>query len=245
MDILPTTTGTVAMAPSASTGAAGMGLGGLVAGGIGGLLLGAILGNNGNGGLFGGNNRNTPSTEAVALGAIEFMEQSSATQLAVANAGAAGVAAARENGIQTAQQTGQIQTALAAGNFTTLGSINDLGRDITAGQNQIQLQTLNSFNNLTTTLLQATNTLAATTVNSTNQIQSTLADQNMQQAQCCCEIKSAIAADGGMTRALISDIRLADLTAQLTDAKLALSNSAQTETIIAALSRDPRLVRTA
>ena len=237
---IPATGASIIATPSSATGA-GMGIGGLVGGGIVGLILGSML--NGNNGLFG--NRNTPSTEAVALGALEFMEQSSATQLAIANAGASGVAAARENGIQTAQQTGQIQTALAAGNITTLGSINDLGRDITAGQNQIQLQTLNSFNNLTTTLLQATNTLAATTVNSTNQIQSTLADQNMQQAQCCCEIKSAIAADGGMTRALISDIRLADLTAQLTDAKLALSNSAQTETIIAALSRDPRLVRTA
>jgi len=207
------------------TGAAGMGIGGLAVGGIGGLILGSLV--NGNGGLF-GNNRNSPSTEAVALGALEFMEQSGEIKTAVAAASAAGVNAAAENRVTTLEGAQQILTAQAAQNFTTLSSINGLGRDVVTGQNQIQLQTLNSFNLLNTTMLQSANAQSAQSARDASAIQSTLQQQNMIQAQCCCEIKQAISVDGQATRALINDIRLAELQSELADTKNSLSNANQT-----------------
>jgi hypothetical protein len=228
MDILPTSTaGTLALAPSANAGVgAGLGVGGLVGGGLLGLIVGSMLGNNG-GGLFGGN-RNGPSTEGVALGALEFMEQAGDIKLAIANAGGLGVAAAGENRVTTLEQTGALATALAAGNFTTLSSINGLGRDVTSGQNQIQLQTLNAFNGVNTSLLQGFNSAQANAFRDATAIQTTLQQQNMVQAECCCQIKQAISVDGQATRALINDIRLAELQSELADTKNSLSNANQT-----------------
>lgn len=214
------------------TSAAGMGVGGVgglvgggLLGGIGGLILGSLASNNG--GLFGGN-RNGPSTEGVALGALEFMEQAGDIKMNIAQAGAIGVAAAGENRVTTLEQTGALATALASGNFTTLSSINGLGRDVTSGQNQIQLQTLNAFNGVNTTLLQGFNSAQANAFRDATDIQTTLQQQNMIQAQCCCEIKQAISNDGQATRALINEIRLAELTTELSDTKNSLSNAHQT-----------------
>jgi hypothetical protein len=61
-----------------------------------------------------------------------------------------------------------------------------------------------------------------------------IAGQNAMSAQmasCCCDIKETIRTDGGLTRALIGDIRLADLQGQLSDAKAQVSNLAQTNTL--------------
>jgi len=55
-------------------------------------------------------------------------------------------------------------------------------------------------------------------------------------ARCCCDIKATINADGNATRQLINDIRLSDLQGQLNDAKNNISNSNQTNALIAAMS---------
>jgi hypothetical protein len=232
---------------------AGMGLGGLAVGGIGGLILGALV--NGSGGLFGGNNRGV-SAEAVGLGALEFMEQANLTNMNICNAKVEALNSASTNRATIIESAGATQTALAAGNFTTLSSINGLGRDVISGQNQIQLETLNSFNTLNTTALQGFNSIQANAFRDASAIQATLQQQNMVQAQCCCEIKQAISTDGQATRALINDIRLAELQSELADTKNSLSNANQTlvfdgklnamaTTIITHLAPSHGVVRTA
>lgn len=136
--------------------------------------------------------------------------------------------AASDNRATVIETAGATQTALAAGNFTTLTSINGLGRDVVTGQNQIQLQTLNSFNNVNTAMLQGFNSIESSAARDASAIQATLQQQNMLQAQCCCDIKQAISVDGQATRALINDIRLAELQSELADAKAGLSNANQT-----------------
>jgi len=215
-----------------SNATSGGGFGGAVGAGLLGLVVGSML-NNG-GGLF-GNNR-SPSTEAVALGAMEFMEQAGDIKESIAAASAVGAASAGATRETVLAGASEILTAQAAQNFTTLTSINGLGRDVITGQNQIQLATLNSFNGLNTNLLQSVNGLSMQSARDASAIQATLQQQNMVQAQCCCEIKQAIAVDGGLTRTLINDIRLSELQAQLTDAKLALSNSKQTNELDAKMN---------
>jgi len=89
------------------------------------------------------------------------------------------------------------------------------------------LQQLNSFNNLTTTTLQGFNTSAMQIQNATNQIIAQGTANAMAMASCCCEIKSAIAADGNATRALINQLDKENLQAQLSDAKNQATNLAQ------------------
>jgi hypothetical protein len=123
---------------------------------------------------------------------------------------------------------GNIVNAITNGNFATLQNLNALGRDAVVQSNNNALQQLNSFNQLSTTLNQGFNEVGRDSNIATSQI---IAGQNAiaaQAAQCCCEIKQAIATDGGLTRALINDIRLSELNAQLTDCKLANSNLMQT-----------------
>lgn len=131
-----------------------------------------------------------------------------------------------------------LATAQAAGNFTTLTSINGLGRDITAAQNQSALQQLNSFNQLTTTTLQGFNSQAMQIQNATNQIIAQGTANAAAMAACCCEIKETISRDGGETRALITSNRMNDLESQLSEARLSASQSAQTNALIAALQRN-------
>jgi len=132
-------------------------------------------------------------------------------------------------------QIGNLQTAQAAANYTTLDSINGLGRDITAAQNQAALQQLNSFNQVTTTILQGQNSLAMQSQNSTNQIIAQGTAMAAQVAQCCCEIKSVIATDGALTRALINDLNVQNLRDQLAAANGKVSNNEQNQYLLSTI----------
>lgn len=129
-----------------------------------------------------------------------------------------------------------LSTAQANGNFTTLQSVNDLGRDVAAQANQNALQQLNSFNLLTTTTLQGFNSQAMQTQNATNQIIAGQTALSSQLAACCCELKEAINHDGQATRALLTSNRMDDLQNALNEARLAASQANQTAAIVSALS---------
>lgn len=66
------------------------------------------------------------------------------------------------------------------------------------------------------------------TQNATNQIIAQGTANAATMAQCCCEIKSAIANDGDETRALINALNVQNLQTQLADAKSQISNTNQT-----------------
>ena len=188
-----------------TTGGVGMGA---LGGGVVGLLLGGLLSNK-NGGLFGGGNNND-----------NVQYESLQAQISALNSSAE--AAAIEASIGRVQtQVGGLATEQAAANFTTLSSINGLGRDILASQNQIQLQQLNSFNNL-----QFQNATA------TNQIISQGTANAQAMANCCCEIKGAILADGSATRALINDLNVQNLRDQLAAANGKVSNNEQNQYLL-------------
>ena len=229
----------------AMSGGSGLGVGaGALGGGVAGLLLGGLLANNGNG-LFGNNNNNAVTAAAATDVLLNPAFQSLQQQI---------------NGITTTLNTGDIQdsisrlssdlgnvaTAQAAANFTTLSSINGLGRDLITNIHQQDLTQLNSFNNLTTTTLQGFNNSAMQNQNATNQIiaQGTAAaaanaanfcDISRQMATCCCEIKGAIAADGNSTRALINDLNVQSLRDQLAAANNQVSNNAQNQYLLSSI----------
>jgi hypothetical protein len=131
---------------------------------------------------------------------------------------------------------GAVQTAQAAGNFTTLSSINGLGRDVTAAQNQGALQQLNSFNQLNSNVLQGFNEVNRDSANAFNQVQMSLNALSAQNAACCCDLKSTITADGCATRALIESLNVQNLQGQLADAKSQLASSQQTNQFASMLS---------
>lgn len=64
-------------------------------------------------------------------------------------------------------------------------------------------------------------------------------DMQMQQAQCCCDLKSAIHAEGEETRALITSNTIQELRDNLQAAQLQLGNLSQTQTLINALRPFP------
>jgi len=207
-----------------SLGGTGMGGGsGLAAGAgvIGGLLLGGLLGNNGNGGLFGGGNNNNNDVQFEALqNQINGINTSLSSHEVT---GAIDQVNQNVSGTSRDQLSaiGNLATAQAAANFTTLSSINGLGRDVLASQNQIQLQNLNSFNNLQFQNAQATNQIIAQgTANA------------VAMAECCCNLKAAITADGGMTRALINDLNVQNLRDQLASANGKVSNNEQNQYLL-------------
>jgi len=238
-------------------------------GGLGGILIGALLG----GGLFGGGigGRNgygmdggaarsglaseiaiNPTLTAMQNQISNLQASMSASDITEAISGVSMQLANSGNNINNTinsttrdLQLGQagISTAIATGSFTTLNSINGLGRDVTAQANQNALAQLNSFNNLATTTLQGFNSNAMQMQNSTNQIiaQGTANAQAM--AECCCAIKGAIAQSTQDITGLITSNRIADLQAQLNDAKtsntilmqtnaLEANNALQTSTIL-------------
>jgi hypothetical protein len=118
----------------------------------------------------------------------------------------------------------QILAAQASNNFTTLQSINGLGRDVTAAQNQGALQQLNSFNQLSTSMLQGFNEIGRDTANAFNQLLMGQNNLGYKMQECCCDIKSTILADGNATRALINDLNLQNVQAQLADAKSTINS---------------------
>lgn len=63
------------------------------------------------------------------------------------------------------------------------------------------------------------------------------ANMAAQQAQCCCEIKQAISADGEATRALMTGQIIQGLRDELSDAKTTLSNSNQSQYLLSNLGR--------
>ncbi len=217
--------GTLPALGGSTTGGVGMGA---LGGGVVGLLLGGLLGNNG-GGLFGGNNRNGEAGE-VAYASLQNQIQTLQGQIASNNIDA-GITSINQNVSGTSRDIGRdianLSTQAATANFTTLQSINGLGTEITAAQNQAALQNLNSFNNLTTTTLQGFNGAAMQVQNVTNQIVGQLQAQAAAAAACCCELKSAIASDGNATRALINDLNVQNLRDSLAAANNKVSNNEQ------------------
>jgi hypothetical protein len=233
------------------------GFGGM--GGIGGLLIGALLfgGRGGLGSIGGGG---MPMAEGAQLGQLSGIQaqvtgvqsqlnssvitgEINELQSALNSANIANLQGISNNALTYQSGNAAILAGQASNNYTTLNSINGLGRDVVAGANQNALQQLNSFNLLNTTTLQGFNEIGRDTANATNQLimgQNSLAAQ---MANCCCSIEKAIGADGAMTRTLINDLNVQNLQAQLADAKnansnlsqsIALSNSlsAQTNTIL-------------
>lgn len=242
----------------AALGLGGGVLGGGLAGLAGGLLSGALFGNRNNGG-WGGNGYGgvAPVAGAVATDIVlnpsfqalqaqltaltcqinnnQLLDTVTDNQIALMQG---------QNGIQNnlssitrdiiAGQSG-LATAQATSAFTTLQSINDLGRDVTAQSNQQALQQLNSFNNLTTTTLQGFNGAAMQTQNSTNQIIANQTAQAAIMAQCCCDIKQLIQSDGSLTRSLINDLNVQSLRDQLAAANGKVSNNEQNQYLLSTI----------
>ena len=117
-----------------------------------------------------------------------------------------------------------IQTSLANGNFTTLSSINGLGRDITASNTQALINSLQNFNALGTQISTASNQI--------------IAGQNAQNAtmcQCCCEMKQVVMSEGAATRALINDLNVQNLRDQLSAANNKVSNNEQNQYLLSSI----------
>ena len=155
--------------------------------------------------------------------------------------------------------------AVVASDTAVLGAINDLGLTVVQGQNQSNLVaaqgfaglntvvqtgdaavtaaiTQSSFQNLNA-LTQGFAGLNTSIVSSSNDARFAIADLARQNAECCCEIKGAISAEGAATRGLIQQQYINQLQTELCDAKskigslesnafLAASQSAQTQQII-------------
>ena len=232
------------------TGGSGLGIGGgtvggLIAGGLAGLVGGMV----GRGGGWGGNGWNgggAPATTAVATDIVlnpAFQSiQHQIDQLSNQVGDNTVLDAVRHiddqiAGYNTNTQNliGNLATAQASANFTTLSSINGLGRDVTAQSNQNALQQLNSFNNLATTTLQGFNGAAMQVQNVTNQIVGQLQTMAAANAACCCEIKSLIQSDGNLTRALINDNTIQGLRDKNVELAGEVSNFKQNQFIISNL----------
>jgi len=240
----------------------GVGLG-AVGGGVAGLILGSMFANGGLGGWGGRGAGGAVATDVVLqpafqslqtqiqtlqqqVGANDLRNEMESVENTFATISSGQTSANAANFANLSQQIGSVQTAQAANNFTTLQSINDLGRDVTAQSNQAQLQQLNSFNNLTTTTLQGFNGSAMQVQNSTNQIiaQGTASaaavaagfcEISKEMAACCCEIKGAISADGNATRALINDLNVQNLRDQLAAANGKVSNNEQNQYLLSTI----------
>jgi hypothetical protein len=193
--------------------------------GLGALLIGALL----FGGGFGGFGRGAGGAELGLTAGIQnqingLSDQISSTQI---NGELNGIEA-QLNAYNTANlqgiaanaqlyQTGNanIAAALERGNFTTLQSLN--------AQN---LQSLNSFNQITTSMLQGFNEIGRDNANSFSQVQMSLNALSAQQAACCCDLKSAIHADGEATRSLINSINTQNLNTAIADLKSQVNTNA-------------------
>lgn len=212
-----------------------MGDNGMGGGNLGALLIGALLFGGGFGGGFGGrgygngfagadlaataglqNQMNMVSDQISALGTNGELN---AIEAQINNMNTSNLQGIAQNALTYSQGNARLATDIANANFTTLNSINGLGRDVAAQANNNALQQLNSFNVLNTTMLQGFNEVGRDQAQSFNQLimgQNTL---SAQLASCCCDLKSTIHADGEATRALINATNMATLQGQLSDAK--------------------------
>lgn len=224
--------------------------GGLGEGGFGsgilGFLFGSLLGGGGFGGL-GGNQLNT-AINANQSGAIAGLEAGVANIQNALNTNSlqdgliALSQAINSNASIINNGIADLSTAQQAGNFTTLSSINGLGRDISAQSNQQALQQLNSFNVLNTSMLQGFNEIGRDTATATNQLIMGQNALSAQLASCCCKLGQDIRDDGALTRALINDLNVQRLTSELNDAKNNISNSNQTNALIAAMAQQTNTI---
>jgi hypothetical protein len=236
----------------ASLPVGGMGYGGyggamgLGAGAIG-LLFGALLGNGGLGGLGGNGGLNT-AINANQSGQIAGLEAGVANiQNALNTNSLQDGLIALSQAINSSASTinngiADLSTAQQAGNFTTLSSINGLGRDISAQSNQQALQQLNSFNILNTSMLQGFNEIGRDTATATNQLIMGQNALSAQLASCCCKLGQDIRDDGALTRALINDLNVQRLTSELNDAKNSISNSNQTNALVSAMAQQTNVI---
>jgi len=220
-----------------------LGLGG--GSGLGAILIGALLGN---GGLFGGNRwgAGTPAADAAATSVV-LNPAFQSLQQQVNNLSSQLSTGDIQDAIgKVSSEIGQVATAQAAANFTTLSSINDLGRDVVTNIHNSDLNHLNSFNNLTTSMLQGFNTNAMQIQNSTNQIISQgtanaaavaagFCEISREMATCCCEIKQTVKDDGNATRALINDLNVQNLRDQLAAANNKVSNNEQNQYLLSTI----------
>jgi len=208
------------------------GLGGTLGGTALGVLFGALLGNGGLG--LGGNNGLNTAINANQSGEIAGL------QAGVANIQNALNTNSLQDGLIALSQSinastvginngiADLSTAQQAGNFTTLSSINGLGRDVTAAQTQGIIQALNTANISNGIMQQGFNEIGRDTANATNQIIMSLNAMSAQNAACCCSIEKTITADGALTRALINDIESQRKNVEISDLKAQNSNLAQT-----------------
>jgi len=202
------------------------------AGVIGGLLLGSLI--NGNGGLWGNRNggagADAAATSVVLNPAFQSLQQqiSSLNNEVDNNAILAGITSVNQNISGTSRDIGRdvanLSTAAAAANFTTLTSINGLGRDITAAQTQALINNLQNFNAIQGNL-----------TNSTNQIIAQGTANAMAMQNCCCEIKGLIQSDGNATRSLINDLNVQNLRDQLAAANGKVSNNEQNQYLLSTI----------
>ena len=139
---------------------------------------------------------------------------------------------------------GNLNNAITNSGFATLTNINGAVRDFTSQNNNIALQQLNSANILSNQINNGFSSTNAVNTQGFNEIgrdvnvatSQLIAQGNAMAAQaaaCCCELKQTIVMDGSATRALMNDIRLSELNAQLTDCKLSNSNLMQTNALVA------------
>lgn len=230
----------------AGLGIGGGVLGGLLAGGVGGALAGGLLGNRGGG--WGGNNwgGGGAATAAVATDivlnpafqSLQHQVDGVADQLGTNTVLEAvrhiddQIAGYNSN---TQNLIGNLATAQATSAFTTLSSINGLGRDVTVQANQNALQQLNSFNQLNTTTLQGFNNEQFQHAQGINQIIAQGTATQMAMASCCCEIKGLIQSDGDSTRSLINNLNVQNLRDQLAAANGKVSNNEQNQYLLSTI----------
>ena len=163
-------------------------------GGIGSLLIGALLfgGGLGRGGFGGWGMGGGPAASAVAtdvtlapqFNSIQTQLQGLQNQISQGNitselesmesdltSGFLNVlGGVKDNANLYLQGTGQLSTAIANGNFTTLSSLNQALAALTAQNNQSTLQTLNSFNAVNTSMLQGFNEVGRDNAAAFNQV---------------------------------------------------------------------------
>lgn len=215
--------------PVGGMGYGGTGFGGALGGTAIGALFGLLLGNGGLG--LGGNAGLNTAINANQSGEIAGL------QAGIASLQASGNTDAIINKIDGTQDlVSMLSTAQANGNFTTLQSINGLGRDVTNVQTQGIIQALNTANLTNSIMQQGFNEIGRDTTTATNQLimgQNALATQL---ASCCCSVSQKISEDGALTRALINDLNVQRLTSELNDAKNSISNTSQTNALIAAMA---------
>lgn len=233
----------------AGLGVGGGVLGGLLAGGLGGALAGGLFGNRGgNGNGWGGNGNGygyapSPAATAVATDVVlnpafqSLQNQIESVSSQVVQNGVNNAISDVERSVANTSaglqgSIANLSTAQATQNFTTLQSINSLGRDVQAQSNQNALQQLNSFNQMNTTTLQGFNQAAFNQNIATQQIIAQGVATASAMAQCCCEIKEKIGVDGNLTRQLINDLNVQNLRDQLAAANNQVSNFQQNQFLI-------------